>query len=355
MKFIEYSKIYRPKIDVQIQSFIQNQKDRVSSQFLKSFYEGLMEYLLAGGKRIRPLLSIATFNGLSAKEDENMIFPSIAVELLHNASLIHDDIIDKDDLRRGEPAFHYRFRQYHQNHKLRAMQSEEFGFTMGILGGDQVYFLGLDPLVNNTFSHDLNLKATELYKTAFTELCEGVLIEMDMVNRTEVTIDEYIHMISLKTGVLLEKSILIGANYARASNDILPLLSTYAINLGIIFQIKDDILGTFGDEQLTGKPTDGDIREGKKTSLLLAAKMNLKNQDKERLEDLIKKDKKTKGDVIEVKNLFKKANALEFCKNLANIHYQKSLDALKNLETHLNHSEFEFFSDLLEFVYERKF
>ncbi|MFO8017558.1 MAG: polyprenyl synthetase family protein [Promethearchaeia archaeon] len=355
MKFVEYSKNCKPKIDDQLGDFLKSQKERVNHPFLEAYYEELGEYLLTGGKRIRPLLTIATYRGFSSGNDDKILFPSIAVELLHNASLIHDDIIDNDELRRGKPAFHFRFKNYHETHQLPSMQAQEFGYNMGILGGDQVYFLGLEPLSNNSFPDTLNLEAIKHYRNVFTELCEGVLIEIDMLNRSDVTIENYIKMISLKTGALLEKSVLIGATYANAPEEMQISLSKYAINLGIIFQIKDDILGTFGDEKLTGKPTDGDIREGKKTSLLLAAKNKLDDDKRQRLESLIQQDELTEKDIEEVRNLFNQANALNFCKNLVDSHYKEALDALKKIKPSFASTEYQFLRDLLEFVFTREY
>ena len=106
MKFTEYAKKYIPKINSAIKSIYDRKLDIVENSFLKDYYSELRDYFLSGGKRIRPLLSIATFNAFSENPDEKIVLPSIGVEFLHNASLIHDDIIDKDDFRRGKPAFY---------------------------------------------------------------------------------------------------------------------------------------------------------------------------------------------------------------------------------------------------------
>ena len=147
------------------------------------------------------------------------------------------------------------------------------------------FFFGLEAYLNNEFNDASNIRGVQLYEQAYHEVCDGVLIEIDMVNRQELSISDYIEMISLKTGALIEKSTLIGANYANVEEKYQKLLSTYAINLGILFQIIDDILGTFGDEKLTGKPTDGDIREGKKTALLIEARNKLKDDELTRLNE----------------------------------------------------------------------
>ncbi|MHA1455472.1 MAG: polyprenyl synthetase family protein [Promethearchaeota archaeon] len=177
--------------------------ENINDAFLKTYYEELKSYLLAGGKRIRPLLCIATFNAFNNEKDDKIITPSVGVEFLHNASLIHDDIIDKDNFRRGNPAFHYRFQIYHDNYFLKKMSQTDFGNSIGIIGGDSTFFF--------------------------------------MVNRKNLQMNDYIEMVSLKTGALLEKSILIGANYAGMGDKYNRTLSTLGINLGIIFQITDDI------------------------------------------------------------------------------------------------------------------
>ncbi|MFX0043610.1 MAG: polyprenyl synthetase family protein [Candidatus Hodarchaeota archaeon] len=355
MKFIDYSKNYIPKINNSIKLIYDKKLDSLENSFLKDYYSELKDYFLSGGKRIRPLLCIATFNAFTANTDNKIIFPSVGTEFLHNASLIHDDIIDKDDFRRGKPAFHFRFRKYHQKYNLKKMNALDYGNSIGIIGGDSAFFLGLEAYLFNEFKRELNLKAIQYYEQAFIEIANGVLIETDMVNRKNLTIADYIYMISLKTGALIEKSILIGANYARIDNIYLSYLSTYGINLGIIFQIIDDILGSFGDEKVTGKPTDGDIREGKKTCLLIEALNKLDHDKKKFLEEIFEKPEMEDEDVQEVKNLFLEADVVNSCKNLANSYFNEAESALNKLSSKINKSESEFFEDLLNFVLNRTF
>jgi len=355
VKFSEYVKTYIPKINKAIENFYDSKLEDVKNSFLQDYYNEIKEYFLSGGKRIRPLLCIATYNAFNKEKDEKIVFPSISVEFLHNASLIHDDIIDKDNFRRGKPSFHYRFRNYHKNYEIRKMDSIDYGNSIGLIGGDSVFIMGLEPLFYNEFNNVANLNAIRYYERGFSDIINGVLIEMDMVHQNKLTIEDYIEMISLKTGALLEKSILIGANYANIEDNTKSILSTYGINLGIIFQIIDDILGTFGDEKVTGKPTDGDIREGKKTSLLISAYNNLKNNDVTRLNQLIDKQDITDEEVFEVKELFQKADVINSSKKLANKYYQEAKTSLEKLKPLINNSELEFFEDLLNFVLNRKF
>ncbi|NHJ21300.1 MAG: polyprenyl synthetase family protein [Candidatus Lokiarchaeota archaeon] len=327
----------------------------MSHNFLKDYYSEIKDYMLAGGKRIRPLLTIATYNGISHKVAEEIVHPSVGIEFLHNATLIHDDIIDKDDFRRGNPAFHYRFKQYHLKNQFTKFDAVDFGTSIGIIGGDTTFIMGAEAYFNEDFSRDLNLNSIRYYRQAFTEVIHGVLIEFDMVNRKSQSIDEYIKMVSLKTGALIEKAILIGANYAQVGKEFIPYLSTYGINLGIIFQIIDDILGTFGDEKITGKPTDGDIREGKRTSLLIEAINTLEGTKQEELINLFSKTEIDAEDIEQVKELFIEADVVNTCKSIATTYYNEASESLEKLKQILNESEAEFFENLLKFVLERKF
>ncbi|MBD3253644.1 MAG: hypothetical protein GF383_01045 [Candidatus Lokiarchaeota archaeon] len=355
MKFFDYISKYKPKINNAIKNIYERKLQSVKNSFLTDYYEELNNYFLSGGKRIRPLLCIASYNAFAKDNTEKIVVPSVGAEFLHNASLIHDDIIDKDDFRRGEPAFHFRFRQYHEDYELKKMIAKDFGTNIGIIGGDTSFFMGLEAYLFNEFNNDLNFKAIKLYEQAFIDISDGVLIEIDMVNQKELQMEDYIQMISLKTGALIEKSILIGATYAEADDTSLNLLSKYGINLGIIFQIIDDILGTFGDEKVTGKPSDGDIREGKKTCLLIEAMNRLAETDKKKLFSLIENPNMTNKDVLNVKDLFQNADVINTCKDLANKYYENSKKILEDLRINIHPSEAEFFDNLLDFVMKRKF
>jgi len=347
--------LYKPKINVAIGSIFDEIIGQKKNKFLIDYYSEMKDYMLGGGKRIRPLLTIAAYNGITNTTEDKIVVPSIGIEFLHNATLIHDDIIDKDDFRRGKPAFHYKFAQYHSKYQFKKMNAADFGTSIGIIGGDTAFIVGSTAYFNKNFSMDLNLNSIRYYRQAFTEVIHGVLIEIDMVNQKKLSMDEYISMISLKTGALIEKSLLIGASYAKLEKDYTPHLSTYGVNLGIIFQIIDDILGTFGDEKVTGKPTDGDIREGKHTCLLVEAMKNLDVKKKECLAGLISKSEMSDEEVKEVRDLFIEADAINSCKKLASKYYEEASGALEKLKPVVNESELEFFENLLKFVLERKF
>ena len=347
--------MYKPKINNAIGSIFDRIIAQKKNKFLIDYYSEMKDYFLAGGKRIRPLLTIAAYNGITNTTEDEIVLPSIGIEFLHNATLIHDDIIDKDDFRRGKPAFHYKFEQYHSKYNFKKINAADFGNSIGIIGGDTAFIVGSEAYFTKNFSMDLNLNSIRFYRQAFTEVIHGVLIEIDMINQKNLSIDEYINMISLKTGALIEKSILIGASYGKIEKVYNPHLSTYGVNLGIIFQIIDDILGTFGDEKVTGKPVDGDIREGKRTCLLIEAMNKLESKKKDHLVNLISKSEITSEEVEEVRDLFMEADVINSCKELATKYYQEAENALEKLRPVVNDSEIEFFENILKFVLEREF
>jgi len=347
--------LYKPKINAVIESIFDDRIKNMNNHFLKDYYSEIKDYFLVGGKRIRPLLTIATYNGITKKISDEIVYPSVGIEFLHNATLIHDDIIDKDNYRRGNPAFHYRFQLYHSKNHFKKMNAADFGTSVGIIGGDTAFIMGSEAFFNNNFSRDLNLNSIRYYRQAFIEVIHGVLIEIDMVNHKNLSIDEYINMISLKTGALIEKSILIGASYANIEKEYTPLLSTFGVNLGIIFQIIDDILGTFGEEKVTGKPIDGDIREGKRTCLLIETMNSLEAKKKDNLANIFSKSEISVEEVEEVRDLFMEADAINSCKKLATKYYEEAEDAIEKLKPVVNDSEIEFFENLLKFVLEREF
>lgn len=215
----------------------------------ENLYEPCRYLLDAGGKRIRPALCLMAgelFGGVN----ENSYHAAMAVELFHNFTLIHDDIMDKAPLRRGKPTVH-----------------AKYGLTTGILSGDVMGIFSYHCL-GKVDKEYLQQVFTIFNKTAI-EVCEGQQWDMDFEEKDVVTIDEYLKMITLKTSVLLAASLQIGAVVAGAADEDAQHLYEFGKHLGIAFQLQDDYLDTFGAEDKIGKKPGGDIRANKKTFLML--------------------------------------------------------------------------------------
>lgn len=215
-------------------------------------YEPIAYTLASGGKRLRPTLAI-----MGAKVyggDEDKVLPAaLALEVFHNFTLLHDDVMDKALVRRGRATVHVRWNE-----------------NTAILSGDQM-MIEAYKLLSGVEANKLPI-TLQMFNKMATEICEGQQIDMDFESRDDVTIDEYMMMIRLKTAVLLATALQIGAYIAGADEKGQRALYEYGIALGIAFQLQDDYLDCYGDETTFGKAIGGDIREGKKTFMLLSAK-----------------------------------------------------------------------------------
>jgi len=214
-----------------------------------TLYDPCRYLLSAGGKRIRPVVCMMAHE-IFGDLTKDTFYAALAIELFHNFTLIHDDIMDEAPLRRGKPTIHSRF-----------------GLAAGILSGDVMNILAYDQLSKISGQHQAEI-LTIFNKTAIA-VCEGQQWDMDFEKKDEVTVDEYLKMIELKTSVLLASGIQIGALIGGASPEESGHLYAFGKNLGMAFQLQDDYLDTFGTRALIGKQPGGDIRSNKKTFLYI--------------------------------------------------------------------------------------
>ncbi len=315
------------------------------NKFLYQFYSDLSKYLLLGGKRLRPVSLVMIYKGLGGTG--NIYDLAICVELLHNASLVHDDIIDHDLVRRGNPSFHASYSDWFEKNLKHYSDQTDFGLAMGILGGDLLIDLGEKAILDFNVEENKKLKALNYYLAAYKQLIDGVAAESYLQNipLNQVSEMDYLDMITGKTSSLFEKSILIGAVLADASEKQIESLSNFAILLGQAFQIRDDILGVFGDPAKTGKSTEGDIREGKKTLLAIYASGN------SRFTELYGKKGLTDKEIEEVRELMRGSGALEKANAKALECAQRSQEILKKLN--LKGDSLMFFTELVKYIQER--
>ena len=271
-----------------------------------------VDYIMQlGGKRIRPILVLMAYN--LYETDIKMALPiAQAVEIFHNFSLVHDDIMDEAPLRRGKPTVHYKY-----------------DTNTGILSGDVMLIYAYHYLLK------VEDKAIipEIIKT-FTEVAEAVCIgqqyDMDFETNNEVTIPTYLMMIEHKTAFLLVGALKMGAILAKTSKEDVFHLGEFGRNIGIAFQLQDDILDTFGDAATFGKRIGGDILQNKKTFLVLKTLAVASERDKKELERLmssypVEEAKKIK----EVKSIFQKNNIQHLANQVKNEYQDKAMNHLK--------------------------
>lgn len=217
----------------------------------KGLYEPIGYTLAAGGKRVRPRLAILAAQLFGGKV-EDVLPAALALEVFHNFTLLHDDVMDKAQVRRGRPTVHVKWNE-----------------NTAILSGDQM-MIEAYKLLSQVPEKKL-AKTLRLFNKMATEICEGQQYDVDFESRDDVTIPEYMEMIRLKTSVLLATALQIGAYIGYANEEQQKKIYEYGIHVGLAFQIQDDMLDCYGDEATFGKAIGGDIAENKKTYLWLTA------------------------------------------------------------------------------------
>lgn len=276
-------------------------------------YEPIRYILSLGGKQLRPVLTLFAAE-IFGSHHERAIHAATAIELFHNFSLIHDDIMDDAPLRRGNLTVH-----------------EKWNINTGILSGDAMLILAYQ-FFENYEPHIFKDLAKLFSKTAL-EVCEGQQLDINFETRSDVTIEEYIKMIDYKTAVLVGAALEMGAIVAEASEQHKRAIYDYGKYLGIAFQLQDDYLDAFGDPETFGKQIGGDILENKKTYLYIKAIRNSSNTQKE---ELLRWFSTTENNDIEkidaVKKIFIDTNTAIETKEEIKKYTNKALEVLSTIE-----------------------
>jgi geranylgeranyl diphosphate synthase, type II len=272
-----------------------------------TLYDAAQYILAIGGKRVRPVC-VLMGNELFDEINNDAWQVANAIELFHNFSLIHDDIMDKAPLRRGMQTVH-----------------AKYGDATALLAGDVMFAQAYDYLTRIDMSYVQ--KIISLFNKTSKEVCEGQQIDMDFEKRNDVGIEEYIKMITLKTSVLLAASLQLGAIIGGAGEGNQQHIYNFGKNLGIAFQIQDDYLDAFGNPDKFGKQVGGDILANKKTFLLLHALEVANASQKQQIENLLSSNNDDK--VEQMLTIYKACGVDEWANQLKGNYYQA---ALKNLE-----------------------
>jgi len=278
-----------------------------------ALYEPIRYLLALGGKRIRPALTLLAA-GMFGCKPERTLSTAVAIELFHNFSLMHDDIMDKAPLRRGQPTVH-----------------EKWNTNAAILSGDFMLIESYKFIAENDPA-DLTEILAIFNKTA-GEVCIGQQLDMEYEKSDAVRISDYLEMIRLKTAVLLGASLQLGAVVAKASQSNGQLLYQFGENLGIAFQLQDDFLDVYGEASVFGKQIGGDILENKKTYMLLKALEMADRQDQDELERWIAStDHNAEDKISSVVRIYDKLDITSHLQHEMNRYTEKAFSALALME-----------------------
>lgn len=278
-----------------------------------NLYQPIEYTLHMGGKRLRPVMLLMACD-LFGGDVNKALQAALAVEVFHNFTLLHDDIMDKAEIRRNQPAVH---KKYNEN--------------VAILSGDAMSIMAYQYLLKT--EHPAIQQVAQLFSRTAMEVCEGQQYDMDFESQANVSINDYLEMIRLKTAVLIAGAMKMGALLGEAPDADAERLYRFGINLGLAFQLQDDLLDVFADEAKFGKKIGGDILSNKKTFLLLKALELASPSQRAELEHWINKtDFDPKEKVAAVKKIYSELNLQEISSQKSNDYYQAALDELQAIE-----------------------
>jgi len=316
---------------------------RLLSEKLKprELYDASRHLIKAGGKRVRPFLVIQSCRAVGGRED-SVLPAAVAVELIHNFTLIHDDIMDQDELRRGAPTVHVLW-----------------GVSTAILAGDLLFSKAFEALFMCSSYPDISseslVEAGRRLASAVSVIAEGQALDMSFSGRLRSSLiseDDYFEMIYKKTAALFKVSCEIGGILGGANSIELEALSKYGEHIGIAFQMKDDVLGIVGDESVLGKPIGSDLREGKCTLILIHALRNASEGQRRIIMDVYGKENISREEIRRVIDVLDDLGSIEYVEDIARRRVVLAKDSLKVLPSSEAKS---LLLDLADFIVARRY
>ena len=300
--------------------FIQFLEEYVTVKEPKNLYEPISYILGLGGKRLRPVLTLMSADVFNSNY-KNSLNAALSIEVFHNFSLVHDDIMDAAPLRRGQTTVH-----------------EKWDVNTGILSGDAMLIMAYQLFEN--YEANVFLALAKLFSKTALEVCEGQQYDVDFETRNDVTIPEYLKMIEYKTAVLVGAAMKMGAIVAEASVEDQDSIYEFGRNLGIAFQLQDDYLDAFGDPKTFGKQVGGDIIENKKTYLYLKALEFSNENDQKELRELFSSDPEDVNAKIQLaKHYFLESGSANATKMAIQNYTHRAFSVLESLNISENKKE----------------
>ncbi|HTX18509.1 MAG TPA: polyprenyl synthetase family protein [Bacteroidota bacterium] len=293
----------------------------------KTLYGPVRYVLSGGGKRIRPLLVILSCEAVGGKR-EDAVHAAAAIEILHNFTLVHDDIMDNADSRRGRATVH-----------------TKWDTNIAILVGDELVALAYRELLKTRSPRIA--RVADIFTEGVVEVCEGQMYDKDFETRKDVSLDEYMLMISKKTGKMVSVSSEMGAVIGGASPAEVRALKQYGTSIGRAFQIQDDLLDVVADAKEFGKPIGGDIVEGKKTFLLIEAYSRARGADKALLARIIRRGGTSKSEIGAVREVYERSGAIDLARRTIARNTAQANSQLSRLKKSPAREMLFWFSDML--------
>jgi geranylgeranyl diphosphate synthase type I len=304
-----------------------------SERFNKTFCEFIKDFILRGGKRIRPILINETYKIFSDKNLDEVFETSLFMEFVQGWLLMHDDIMDHDDMRRGGSTVHKMFEGISADYNFR--DQKDFGNTFGILAGDYSGLMAFEILGKSKLSGEIIKKVLAFSARELQNVVFGQNLDIITSKRADYTDEDILKFFDLKTArYTFLIPCIAGAIMAEADQVHQDALEAYSIPVGIAFQIRDDILGLFGNEEETGKSNLGDIEEGKRTILVWKAYEQANEKQKKTLNKYYGKENLTKVQGEEFKQIIRQTGALAYAEKLCQKYVDRAKFELEKLPNH---------------------
>ena len=353
---LELLKNYQSEVNFLLSEYFQQeveiakQKDLVAVEAIKS----IQKFILAGGKRLRPALLYYAYLSAGGKKIQAVKKASLSIELIHAFLLIHDDIMDNDDKRHGIETIHKHYERLAKKY-FKNKDNKHYGQSIAIVVGDLCYTMGNKVLFNASFKPEIILKALNRLQDTVYDVIPGQIRDVRLGFQGKATEKEILKVQEAKTAYYtfnapVELGYILAGNNNK--ND-LKYFKDYSLALGKAFQIRDDILGIFGDEKKLGKPVGGDIIEGKQTLLVNYVLKHGSGEDKRIIKSLLGKETISKQELKEFIRSIIDSGALEYSKNKSQRMVKKALSALDKINFKNKKAEI-FFRGIAEYIVQRE-
>lgn len=355
MEAIELLKNFKKRFEPYLQEYFDKKIQQAGEidSIAEEAVSMIEDYTISGGKRIRPAVLYFGYLAAGGKDSEKIVKASMSMELLHSFLLIHDDIIDKDASRHGVETIHERYKKIGRKYSL-TKDSVHFGNSMAIISGDMAASMACDIIFNADFPSDVIVKALDKLQKIVYVTIPGEMIDVIMSYTGKATEDQILKMHEAKTArYTFEGPLQLGCLLAGGDESLLEKFSAYALPLGKAFQIKDDVLGVFGDEKKLGKPVGSDIIEGKQTLLVTKALENGNREQRTVIRKCLNNENLTEKEVQEFRNVVRETGALEYSEDLAGKFVQEATEALKKIDFKNSEAE-KFLAGIADYIVNRE-
>lgn len=357
MNFDKTLQKYKEIIDSGLKTLFE-EKISESKDFIQSSYFSLREFVLKGGKKLRPVMSIMAFKALCDQDEEKIYLPAVGLELFHNSSLIHDDIMDEDFERRGMISMHKYFEyQFLKEYEERIYDggifhktSERFGASIAILHGDILYALTIGCFTNSQFETEEISRALDVIGQTYRVISEGQILDILSEQKRDLTETDYLEVIEKKTAHLFMAAVQIGAIFGRTSAQQFDNFSKFAINIGLAFQLQDDLVDI--SPGLKGHALGSDIKRGKYTLLMIKAFENAISKQKHVLLSALGNDRADQETIQAAIDVLHATGAVDYVKDKADQKLRGGQSYLDNIG--LSKKGRDFFDGLVNFLEQRK-